>query len=515
MKLLKKITALLLATAIAFGGVTAAAETTQAPENSKPETSVIDSDKNPETGLLDGEQENGGVDLSDIDYTPIDLTDYIKWDGKTDMEQGKSYYIEGTLKLGKITTVPEGTKLVVTPGTNVLLYKDRSFRVKGSMVIEPKATVTASGKMQFYKGSTFENYGTIKGTVSSLFNIMGEYINRKDAESLYSGTINIYKTGIFVNYGKTTITKKAKLVCTGDFQTPEGGKFIDKGYFAITLNGRASFAGSLYLYGEAVNSGVLVFEKTVRYYKTKGGRLAVSKSSRLIDYRYNNPADFEEREDEKEPNTEQGIKGIDVSYAQGAIDWSKVAQAGIEFAMIRASYGEISETRPMGQDSWFERNILGATAVGIDTGVYHYMYAENVEQAIAEAENFVKIISPYNVTYPVVLDVEEQYQADLGVEKITEMCKAFLEVIEDAGYYGMIYANKSWLTYNLDMEQLSDYEVWLAQWYTVPTYEGEFGMWQYSNKGIVSGIDTYVDLNLSYKNYAKIIREGGYNNLKK
>jgi len=38
-------------------------------------------------------------------------------------------------------------------------------------------------------------------------------------------------------------------------------------------------------------------------------------------------------------------------------------------------------------------------------------------------------------------------------------------------------------------------------------------MWQYSCKGIVSGIDGYVDLNLSYKNYAKIIKKGGYNHL--
>ena len=329
--------------------------------------------------------------------------------------------------------------------------------------------------------------------------------------------VNIYKTGIYINYGRTSITQNSKVICTGDFQTPEGGKLINKGYFAITLNGRASFAGSFYLYGETVNSGVFIFEKTVKYYKSKNARLAVSKSSRLIDYRYNNLGNDMPTDDESSNSSnviEAGIKGIDVSYAQGAINWPKVKQAGIEFAMIRASYGEISETRPMGQDSWFDRNITQANAVGIDTGVYHYMYADTVEGAIEEAKFLVKTIEPYNVTYPVVLDVEEQYQADLGVEKITEMCKAFLDVIRDAGYYGMIYANKSWLTYNLDMEQLKDYEVWLAQWYTVPTYEGEFGMWQYSNKGIVSGIDVYVDLNLSYKDYAKIIREGGYNHLK-
>ena len=77
----------------------------------------------------------------------------------------------------------------------------------------------------------------------------------------------------------------------------------------------------------------------------------------------------------------------------------------------------------------------------------------------------------------------------------------------------MLYSNKTWLTQYLDVSQLSEYDVWLAQWNTVPTYKGNFGMWQYTCRGIVSGIDGFVDLNLSYKNYAKIIKKAGLNNL--
>ena len=112
-----------------------------------------------------------------------------------------------------------------------------------------------------------------------------------------------------------------------------------------------------------------------------------------------------------------------------------------------------------------------------------------------------------------VLDIEEQSQAKLGKSQVTKIVKAFLDEVNAAGYYAMLYSNKTWLTQYLDMSQLSGYEVWLAQWNTVPTYKGDFGMWQYSCKGIVSGIDGYVDLNLSYKNYAKIIKKGGYNHL--
>ena len=169
--------------------------------------------------------------------------------------------------------------------------------------------------------------------------------------------------------------------------------------------------------------------------------------------------------------------------------------------MLRASRGYISEAKPMAQDVTFEYNITQATAYNINVGVYHYLYAETVEEARREAKFLLETIKPYNITYPVVLDVEEQYQADLGKEKLTAMCKAFLEEIEDAGYYAMIYSNKTWLTTHLDMNKLKDYDVWLAQWNTVPTYKGNFGMWQYSSKGTVPGIKGAVDLNLSFRDF--------------
>lgn len=531
MTILKKITALLLAASISIGGaVTAFAdesstaagtetsilteakpETSLADTQTKPETSIIPPDK-PETAVTDGENEDAkpesGVDLSDINYTPIDLTGYERWNGKTKLQAGTNYYISGKMTISKSFTVPVGSKLVVTPGSDIGISKSVIAQIKGSMVIEPKSTVTYSCTFSVAKGAGFENYGTLKATLSSVTRISGEYIIRHGSTAAYSGTVNIYKDGMYLNYGGTTLTKSARMLVTGDFQNPVGGRLTLRGYLAVTISGRASFAGSLYLYGELINSGVMTLEKNIRYYKTKGSRFAISKSSRLIDYRYYRPSYSDEEA------TDTGRKGIDVSYAQGAIDWGKVKMAGIEFAILRASRGYISEAKPMMQDVTFEYNVTEATAYGIDVGVYHYLYASTVEEARQEAKFFLETIKPYKITYPVVLDVEEQYQADLGKDKITEICKAFLDEIKAAGYYPMIYANKAWLTNYLDMSKLSEYDVWLAQWNTVPTYKGEFGMWQYSSKGIVSGIDGYVDLNLSYKNYASIIEKGGYNHLK-
>ncbi len=507
MKIAKKITALLLTALIALSCGIPAAAVSAAPSAAGTETTIIDVTNKPETSILDefyAELPPSGVDLSDTEYAPTDLTGYIKWDGTSAMLSGRNYYVDDTAKITKNTTVPENTTLVLTSGASMTVYKDRYLNIKGRLLVERDAVITSSGKLYVNTDAALECYGTIKATLSSVTYIKSEYIIRHGGTATYSGAVNIYKDGMYLNYGNTNLTQSAKMLVTGDFQTPTGGKLTNKGYFGVTISGRASFSGMYYLYGQSMNSGVFIFEKNVRYFKSKASTFAVSKSSRLIDYRYYKPSSM---------STDSGTKGIDVSYAQGAIDWAQVRMSGVNFAMIRASRGYISDAKPMAKDVMFDYNITEATKVGMNVGVYHYLYAESVAEAKKEAKFFLETIKPYKITYPVVLDVEEQAQADLGKEKITQICKAFLDEVKAAGYYPMIYANKSWLTNYLDMSKLSEYEVWLAQWNTVPTYLGEFGIWQYSAKGIVSGIDTYVDLNLSYKDYAKIIREGKYNNL--
>lgn len=477
------------------------------------ETTIID----PEDGTAGTQEDGSGLDVTDEQYQPIDLSTYTQWDGKTKMLAGENYYISGKVSPRSDISVPAGSRLVVTEGAKLVVYKGRTMKIRGIVTVEPNAQVIASGTVSVYEKGGVENYGELKGSVSSVMKIAGDFINRSTGKSVFSGKLNIYKTGSYLNYGETTLTSNNKTKVTGDFQTAETGRLLCRGNMSVTINGRSTQSGYFSLTGELVNSGVFVFDKTVRYYKSKNARFAVSKSSRLIDFRYNDSAQVPDPDenpgDDSEEVTDIGIKGIDVSYAQGAVDWARVKESGVEFVMMRASRGALSSSRPIAEDVTFQYNVTEATKAGLNVGVYHYLYAETVAEAKKEAKFFLKTIEPYKITYPVVLDVEEQSQADLGKDKITKIAKAFLDEIRAAGYYAMLYSNKSWLTYNFDMSQLADYEIWLAQWNTVPTYKGEFGMWQYSCKGIVSGIDGYVDLNLSYKNYAKIIKKGGYNHL--
>jgi len=206
-------------------------------------------------------------------------------------------------------------------------------------------------------------------------------------------------------------------------------------------------------------------------------------------------------------------KGIDVSYAQGDIDWKKVADSGVEFAIIRAGRGRAGSANTMKEDDYFRQNIKGAQENGIDVGVYFYSYAESVSEAKEEARFLLDIIDGYKIEYPVILDMEEEFQGGIGTKKLTKMIEAFFEVLMDAKYFPMFYSYKSWLEENLDMTILDKYAIWLAQVGDSVTYEGGYYIWQYSFKGKVSGIETDVDLDYSYRDFPTIFKKYGLNNL--
>lgn len=149
-------------------------------------------------------------------------------------------------------------------------------------------------------------------------------------------------------------------------------------------------------------------------------------------------------------------------------------------------------------------------------GAYHYLWAETVEEALSEAKFFVKTLAPYELDFPAVLDFEDPWQQDnLTNEERTEMAKVFLDEVKRAGYYPMLYTNRNWAENFLNMDELSEYDLWLAEWFPAPSYGGDFGIWQFTAYGSVSGMDGDVDLDICTKNYRKIIREGGYNHLEK
>lgn len=202
------------------------------------------------------------------------------------------------------------------------------------------------------------------------------------------------------------------------------------------------------------------------------------------------------------------LKGIDVSAWQRTIDWGKVKNDGIQFAMLRASYGQ------KGIDKCFKKNVQGAKDAGVQIGAYHYCYATTVAGAKAEARHFLDIIKGIQFEYPICLDIEDKCQAKISAETLTDMAIAFLEVLEGAGYFAAIYANRSWFTSRLNMKRLKPYTIWLAQWRVdKPSFTP--GIWQYTSDGKVAGIKGRVDLDVSYNDYETIIKKAGLNGFNK
>ena len=202
------------------------------------------------------------------------------------------------------------------------------------------------------------------------------------------------------------------------------------------------------------------------------------------------------------------LNGIDVSVYQGTIDWTKVSKSGVDFAMIRAGYRGYGDKGVLVEDSMFSKNVLGAKTNKMDIGIYFYTQAINVEEAKEEAKFVVNLIKKYgiDVKYPIAIDTELSPigtgRADnISKEKRTEVVKAFCETIKQLGYKPMVYASKYWLYDNLNVQQISQYDTWLAHYTDKTDYKYSYTMWQYTSTGKVDGITGNVDKSYCYKIY--------------
>ncbi len=196
-------------------------------------------------------------------------------------------------------------------------------------------------------------------------------------------------------------------------------------------------------------------------------------------------------------------KGIDVSKHQGDIDWSLVAQDGVEYAFIRVGYRGYG-TGKMMEDEFFEDNIKEAIANGIKVGVYYYSQAITEEEVLEEAAFVLEKIAPYKIECPVVFDVERVTDAkggrmnEITVEERTHFASVFCQAIQNAGYRPMIYHNTEMGIMMLDLAALEAYDKWFAAYSDKFYYPYEYKLWQYSQKGKIQGITGDVDLNISF-----------------
>lgn len=203
--------------------------------------------------------------------------------------------------------------------------------------------------------------------------------------------------------------------------------------------------------------------------------------------------------------------GIDVSKWQGKINWKSVKSAGIDFAVIRIGFR--GENGIIYKDDCADYNIQQAEKAGVLVGVYFFSTATNTAEAVEEAKWTVSAIAGYPISYPVVYDCEgfknsESRMYGLSNTQRTDNALAFLKYVEQNGYEGMLYSAKSELENSAywDTERIeAAYKVWVARYPDIPypktahpDYSGKYDMWQYTDRGQVSGISGNTDMVVSY-----------------
>lgn len=210
------------------------------------------------------------------------------------------------------------------------------------------------------------------------------------------------------------------------------------------------------------------------------------------------------------------MRGIDVSRYNGTVNWAQVNASGLDFALVKAGYGnDISQKEPL-----FDVNVSGALGHRMAVGAYWFGYALTPTDAVREAKVFQQVLAPYRgkMTFPVAYDFEgdsiryfrEQTGRQPTNTEIDTIAHAFLDTMKAAGWYVCLYTNLDFIrTGRFSATTLKAYDVWLADYTGGPDYA--CGIQQTGDAGKVPGITGDVDLDVSFKDYPAIIRAGGYN----
>lgn len=193
------------------------------------------------------------------------------------------------------------------------------------------------------------------------------------------------------------------------------------------------------------------------------------------------------------------LEGIDVSYAQGAIDWTQVVTAK-DFAIIRAGYGANNI------DARANYNVEQCNALNFPIGLYWFSYAYTAEMARNEGRYAAQFANSYTINYPIYWDFEydsvdyaRQHGVSITPQLFYDMANAFCAELENAGFNSGLYYNPDFeRTYNIQyfFTQHPNRSKWIAKWGSIPP--ASYNVWQYGlgTAGSVPGIATGIDLDV-------------------
>ena len=215
------------------------------------------------------------------------------------------------------------------------------------------------------------------------------------------------------------------------------------------------------------------------------------------------------------------VFGIDVSTWQKGFSFTQAKNEGVKFAILRGGYTGYGSSKSQAKDDQFESHYKNAKTNGLGVGCYFFSRAVSKAEGEKEAaflyENCLK---GKQFEYPIYIDVEDSYyQAKASKQAVTDGIIGFCEYLENKGYYVGIYANTSWFNSRMYLDQLKNYDKWIAQWSSKRPTSPEGGMWQFGGESNyvrtnkVAGVTC--DQNYAYKDYPSIMKNCGLNGFTK
>ena len=202
---------------------------------------------------------------------------------------------------------------------------------------------------------------------------------------------------------------------------------------------------------------------------------------------------------------------MDVSRWQKSIDWDAVKRSGkIDGVMLRVLGSKGGKPYV---DPAFERNYAACTARGIPVGGYYYTCAVTPRQTAEELAALRTALEGKNFQMPIAIDVEGENLRALTPAKLSARVAEAAAKLEAWGLYAMVYTYTNFADTALDMDALTAYDLWIAD-YRGHRPTRKHGMWQYTSKGKIPGVSGPVDLSHAYKDYGNIIQRKGLGQLK-
>ena len=191
--------------------------------------------------------------------------------------------------------------------------------------------------------------------------------------------------------------------------------------------------------------------------------------------------------------------GVDISKWQEEVDFKKLKDNNVEFVILKLG-GQPTKNKQPELDPYFKNNIEKAKEQGIKVGIYFYSYAKNTKEAKEQAQFVINNLKEYDIDLPISFDWENWQSFNsfnISLNTLNNIAKSFLEEINNNGYKSNLYSSEYYLEniwFNKDYKN-----IWLANYGKVK-YEGKYDIWQLCSDGRVEGINTYVDIDVLYKN---------------